>query len=385
MDTNGIRQPDPYCAINLSRERLVLVVDDDGLNRELMSRMVADMGYATETADDGVTALERLREQMPDLIVLDINMPLMNGFEVLEQLKVTPEWKNIPVIVVTAESGNDNVVRGIELGAEDYLRKPVNPAIFAARVNASLDKKRLLDLEFEHRRHIEHYNEKLEQQVAEQVRVISEGHVATIFAMSKLAESRDPETGEHLERIREYCQATAAYLAETPEFSSLITSEFIRTIYATSPLHDIGKVGIPDMILLKPDRLDDDEMAVMKTHASIGAFTLEAVHRKYPQNKYMQMGIEIAHHHHEKWDGSGYPDGLAGDAIPLSARICALADVYDALRSPRVYKPAFSHEKSRDIIVEGRGQHFQPEVVDAFLVLEDEFVEIQRRWSDPQD
>jgi putative two-component system response regulator len=313
-----------------------------------------------------------------DLVLLDVMMPGLNGYEVLQRMKTNGDTRNIPVIMISALNEIESIVRCIELGAEDYLPKPFDPVLLKARVGASLEKKRLRDQEVVHLHQIERYNLHLEELVAEQVRDISRAQIGTIFALSNLAESRDPETGEHLERVQEYCLALARELGKREKYAQVVTPAFIETLVAASPLHDIGKVGIPDHILLKPDKLTDEEFVVMKTHTTLGAATLRAVDEKHPGNNFIQVGIEIVENHHEKWDGSGYPYGRAGEAIPLSGRIVALADVYDALRSRRCYKPSFSHEKSRDIIVEGRGRHFDPDMVDCFLETQDEF---QATWA----
>lgn len=217
------------------------------------------------------------------------------------------------------------------------------------------------------------YSEHLEHMVEEKVAEISSSQMATIYALIKLAESRDDDTGLHIERTASFCRLLALQLQSVPEYSRYVTAKFVDTIYKASPLHDIGKVGIPDKILLKPGQLTDDEFAIMKTHVQVGHDTLATVAQQYDGNEFLKMGMEIALYHHEKWDGSGYPQGLAGDAIPLSARIMALADVYDALRSQRVYKEAFSHKKSVEIIRSGQGKHFDPLLVDLFVRHQDEF------------
>ena len=233
-----------------------------------------------------------------------------------------------------------------------------------------------------YRREIEEYCLKLEHRVREQVKEISSAQIATIFAMSKLAESRDPETGEHLERMREYCRVITLHLMENPRPGAMITESFVENLYAASPLHDIGKVGIPDRVLLKPGILTKDEFDVMKHHTMLGGETLRAVYDQYQTNAFLKTGIDIAEGHHEKWDGSGYPNGLIGEQIPLAARVVALADVYDALISRRVYKPPFPHEKAVEIVVEGKGKHFDPNVVEAFLALEEQFKDIANRYTD---
>jgi len=359
----------------------LLIVDDDALTREVIKDLLKARGYLVTEAADGQQALDQLTRQLPDLIILDINMPVMNGFETLKHLQADAALREIPVIIASAITDPASAAQAIELGAVDFLSKPVNPLLFYARINSTLANKRLHDLEQKHIHQIAEHSATLERQVAQQVEEISAGHVATIFAMSKLADYRDPETGEHLERIREYCRVLAAELRRRPPFSELITDEYIETLYAASPLHDIGKVGIPDLILLKPDKLDADEWQVMKTHTTISTITLRAVFEKHPKNQFVRMGIQIAQSHHEKWDGSGYPDGMAGDEIPLCARIMALADVFDALGSRRVYKAAFPPAKTHAIIMEGKGSHFDPRVVAAYEKIRDQFSEIRARFQ----
>ena len=228
---------------------------------------------------------------------------------------------------------------------------------------------------------LERYSKHLEEMVADKVREISEAQIATIFALVKLSESRDDETGAHIERTASFCRLLAEKARVLPQYSSVIDEEYIATIYRASPLHDIGKVGISDLILLKPGKLTPDEFAIMKTHVEIGYQTLKNVDKRYQNNAFIQMGLDITRYHHEKWDGSGYLFELKGEAIPLSARIMALADVYDALRSKRVYKPAFSHEKAMEIILEGRGKHFDPTLVELFAASHQEFEELFERLN----
>jgi putative two-component system response regulator len=363
----------------------ILIVDDNELNRDMLSRRLAAQGYRVETAADGFAALELVRRTNFGVILLDIMMPQMDGYEVLHNLKSDDALKHVPVIMITAVDDLDSTVRCLELGAEDYLPKPFNPVILRARVGTCLAKKQLHDQQEHHRTQLRDHNNQLEKRVRDQVREITSGQLATIFAMSKLADSRDPETGKHLERMREYCHTISRRLATKAPYHDVIDDEFVETIYAASPLHDIGKVGVPDHILLKPGKLSSDEWAVMQTHCELGAETLRAVHAQHPGNAFVRMGIDIAQSHHEKWDGSGYPLGLQGEEIPLAARILALGDVYDALTSKRCYKEAFSHEKSTAIIIEGRGSHFDPAVVDAFLESQEEFMRTREHFSDPEE
>jgi putative two-component system response regulator len=209
-----------------------------------------------------------------------------------------------------------------------------------------------------------------------------ENRDVAIFALAKLAESRDPETGAHLERVRTYCKIIATELSLVPKFGGRIDDEFVRLIYLTSPLHDIGKVGIPDSVLLKPGRLSDREFEAMKLHAEIGAQTLDAALQEFPGVTFLEMARDIAWAHHERWDGSGYPKGLEGEAIPLSARIAALADVYDALTSKRVYKGAFAHDVAVSMIVSESGKHFDPDIVAAFVRTQGQFLEVRNRFAE---
>ncbi|MBI5751149.1 MAG: response regulator [Hydrogenophilales bacterium] len=356
----------------------ILVVDDLEANRDMLSRRLQHLGHLVACAESGKEALQLLQDAPFDLVMLDLMMPEMDGYQVLQAIKAQPRFMHLPVIMVSANDEMENVVKCIEIDAEDYLPKPFNPVLMRARVEASLQKKKMHDLEAG-------YQRELEARVREQVREISSAQLAAIFAMSKLAESRDNETGAHLERMREYCKVLAIRMAQLEKYQRVIDEDFIEAIYAASPLHDIGKVGIPDHILLKAGKLDLAEWEIMKTHAVIGGSTLRAVDEEHPGNILIRMGIDIAEAHHEKWDGSGYPHGLRTESIPLAARILALGDVYDALTSKRCYKKAFSHEDARHIIVQGGGRHFDPEVVDAFHNIEPEFIRIRQYLKDPEE
>jgi putative two-component system response regulator len=362
----------------------VLIIDDEEMNRALLSELVRAMGFYPITAADGEEGLCSLREQGADIILCDLAMPMMTGDEVLKAVRKDSAWSHLPFILISGVDEVGQVVRCIELGADEYLTKPFNPIILQARIHACLERKAQVDLEKEYKAKIEEYNHLLEDRVTDQVKEITAAQQATIFALSKLSESRDPETGEHLERMREYCRVVGEHLRHDHRFDGAITESYVGVLYAASPLHDVGKVGIPDHILLKPGRLEPDEFNAMKVHTTLGAVTLRAVLKEYPANQFVHTGIEIAESHHEKWDGSGYPRGLVGLEIPLSGRILAIGDVYDALTSKRCYKEAFSHEKSRDIIVGDSGRHFDPALVEAFLEVEDQFVDIRQRFIDAE-
>ena len=362
----------------------ILIIDDQEANRKIMSELMRMLGHSPCVAEDGPSGLEALRRESPDLVLLDIRMPGMDGYEVLQHIKDDPDYRHVPVLVVSGLDDMSSAITCIEKGADDYLNRPFNTALLKARVGACLVKKELHDRDQDHKRRIVEYNAKLEERVRNAVHAISSTQMATIFALSRLSESRDPETGEHLERMCEFAKMTAEYLAGLPKHAAVIDQAFIENIYAGAPLHDIGKVGIPDRILQKPGKLTEDEFEIMKAHTTIGARTLRAVDREHPGNAFVRMGIEIAEAHHEKWDGTGYPHGLAGEDTPLPGRILALADVYDALTSKRCYKDAYSHEKSAAIIIEGRGTHFDPDVVDAFQAREAEFIDVRRRHEDTE-
>ena len=362
----------------------VLVVDDNEMNRDMLVRRLKPLGYQVSTARDGAEAMDILMQTAFDLVLLDIMMPVKDGFEVLQEIKAHSELRMIPVIMITALDDTSSAARCIQLGAEDYLTKPFDPILLKARVATCLERKRLYDQERLYRNQIERYNDELQDRVQQQVQQITSAQLGAIFAMSKLAESRDPETGEHLERMREYCKVLSEHLGKLPQHQAMIDQEFIDNVYAASPLHDIGKVGIVDSVLLKPGKLTVEEWSVMKSHPIIGAETLREVDRQHPGNSLIRMGIDIAESHHEKWDGTGYPYGLKGTEIPLVARILALGDVYDALTSKRCYKEAFDHHKSRTILQENAGSHFDPDVVDAFLATEDEFQRIKEFYQDSE-
>ena len=353
----------------------IMVVDDTPANLKLLDDMLRRRGYRVLAFPRGDLALKAVAKIQPDLILLDIMMPGMDGFEVCRRLKADETTREIPVLFISALNETTDKLKAFSVGGVDYVTKPFQFEEVQARVETHLKLRRL-------QHEMERYNRELENLVREKVKEIYESQMATIFALAKLAERRDDETGKHVERTRTFCRLLAENLRQNGHYGEIIDSAYIETIFRTAPLHDIGKVGIPDNILLKPGRLTKGECEVMKTHAAIGAQTLESVRRQYPQNDFIRVGVAIARSHHEKWDGSGYPDGLAGEAIPLCARIMALADVYDALRSKRPYKDPFDHERSCQIIAEGAGSHFDPLVAKAFMSMNEKFAEIRARMDD---
>ncbi len=354
----------------------IMIVDDTPANLRMLEEMLKGQGYRVVAFPKGESAIKAAFRNPPDLILLDIRMPEMDGYEVCRQLKTDERLRDIPVIFISALRETLDMVKAFDVGGVDYVAKPFRFEEVQARVETHLQIRRM-------QKELEKHNLNLQELVREQVREISEAQMAMIFALAKLAESRDDGTGKHLERVQTYCAVLAKQVLEASPYELSVDSGFVENIFYASPLHDIGKVGIADSILLKPGKLTDEEFEIMKTHALIGARTLEAVREKYPNNGFINMGIEIARSHNERWDGSGYPDGLSGEKIPLSARIMAIADVYDALRSERSYKPAYSHEESTEIIKKEAGTQFDPELIEIYKSLEGKFAEIGESMTDP--
>jgi putative two-component system response regulator len=349
----------------------VLVVDDLIENIQILQAFLKPLSYDVSSATNGQEALDAVATRTPDVILLDLLMPGMSGFEVCQQLKSNPKTRHIPIIIITGLSDRNANVKALEAGADDFIIKPFDRVLLEARIKSAFRSKKLQDRILE-------YQRELEDKVKDRTKAVVLTQQVTVFSLAKLAESRDTETGEHLNRMRLYVRELALEMLTLESFQDVIDQKFVDEIYQSSPLHDIGKVGIPDMILLKPGKLTHEEFEIMKMHSAIGGDTLRAADNEAGQHSFLSMGRDIAYCHHEKWNGSGYPFGLAGLRIPLAARITALADVYDALTSKRPYKEPFSHEKSKAIIEEGRASHFDPDVVDAFLAREDEFIGICR-------
>ncbi len=366
----------------------ILLVDDTPQNLSVLGELLKD-AFHIRAANSGERALRAAHtEPRPDLILLDIMMPGMDGYQVLQALRDDPATRHIPVIFITAMSDSEDEMRGLDLGAVDYITKPFNPSIVRARVRTQLELKDARD-------RLARENEWLEAEVQRRMHENLLTQELNVRALACLAEARDNETGNHIIRTQYYVKVLAQHLREHPRFSAALEGRRLEMMVKAAPLHDIGKVGIPDAILLKPGKLTAEEFEIMKSHPQIGA---DAIRRAMEQAlagaeaelaaqadgafAFLRIACEIALGHHEKWDGSGYPAGLSGDDIPVSARLMALADVFDALISRRVYKRPISLEETIDIIVEGRGRHFDPDVVDAFLTCRDQFVEIAARYSD---
>lgn len=354
----------------------VLIVDDISQNISLIVEVLRN-DYNLMVANNGRRALDILASgKLPDIILLDIMMPQMDGFQMLEQLKSNPGTASIPVIFVTAKSDVSDETRGLYLGAVDYITKPINPDLLLARVGTHL---RLKKAELALRSRATHLEEEVQKRIGE-IRMFQD---VTVRAMASLAETRDNETGNHIIRTQNYVRILAEKLSKHPKYSAFLDDEFIKKLFVSAPLHDIGKVGIPDHILLKPGKLTKEEFEVMKTHTTIGYDSIvRAEQSSRVALDFLDCAKDIALYHQEKWDGSGYPHALSGEQIPLSARLMAIADVYDALISKRVYKEAYVHEEAIGIMREGRGSHFDPDMFDQFLEIESEFRAIADKYRD---
>jgi putative two-component system response regulator len=346
----------------------ILLVDDNTTNLQLLHETLDGQGYKLLIAKSGKTALAITQKAKPSLILLDIMMPEMDGYEVCRRLKADESTRQIPVIFITALVDEEDEAKGLGLGAVDYITKPINPELVRARVHNHLELKR----------HQDH----LENLVAERTRRLALVQAVTIEGLATLAEYRDPETGGHIKRTQNYVKVLAKKLKEHPRFRDGLNDEIIELLYMSAPLHDLGKIAVPDHILQKPGKLTDEEFEEMKKHTTYGHDALWITEQKLGEDSFLRHAREIAYTHQEKWDGSGYPSGLKGDEIPIPGRLMALADVYDALISKRVYKPPFPHEKAVQIIVEGKGKHFDPDIVDAFIELENTFRNIALSFAD---
>ncbi|MFZ2306327.1 MAG: two-component system response regulator [Rhodoferax sp.] len=363
-------------ALDFTQKPTVLVVDDTPDNLTLMSGLLKNL-YKVKVANNGEKAIKVAQApDKPDLILLDIMMPGLSGYDVCKTLKDDPATRDIPIIFLTAMTATEDEKKGLEMGAVDFITKPVNPPIVLARVATQLHVKAAADF-------LKDQNVYLETEVAKRTRELAAIQDVTILAMASLAETRDNDTGNHIRRTQYYVELLADYLKNHDRFRGFLSDHTITMLFKSAPLHDIGKVGIPDRILLKPGRFEPHEFEIMKTHCRLGRDAIQHAEDQLGlEVEFLRYAKEIAYSHQEKWDGSGYPEGLAGDMIPISARLMAVADVYDALISRRVYKEGMPHEKAVDIIREGRGSHFDPDMVDAFLALTGEFQAVARRYAD---
>jgi len=353
----------------MKQKPIILVVDDQPQNLELLEAYLGTESYEIITTDNGKNSLEILSKQQIDLVLLDVMMPEMNGFEVTRRIRQNNLLRLLPIILVTALIQKEYKILGIESGCDDFISKPLDKLEVLARVKSLLKVKAYNDL-------MQNYRVELEIEVAkrtEELKYANEkikaSSLETIYRLSIASEYKDEDTGAHIKRMSNYSAVIARKMG--------LDEITVENILYAAPMHDLGKIGIPDRILLKPGKLDAEEWEIMKRHAIVGARILEG-----SDAEFIKLGEVIAMCHHEKWDGSGYPYNLKGHEIPLAARIVALADVFDALTSKRSYKEAFTLEKSFSIISEGRGKHFDPDVVDSFFAVQDEILAIRKKYSE---
>lgn len=350
----------------------ILILDKNVADLKVLESILAKEGNDIISFSENDDVLSLIYEQNPKVVLIDNTTNDGLGYKLFEIIK--KERISLPVIFINKSDDSYNIVKSFDIGGADSITKPFIASEVKRRIATQLQLQILQN-------DLESQKETLNQTVQKQVQEVTAAQMATIFSLAKLAQSRD-DSGMHLERIQRYCYILAEDLSKTSKYSKEIDETFIKNILHASPLHDIGKVGIPDRILLKPARLSFEEFEIMKTHTLIGAETLELVNYKFGDNSFIEMGIKIALSHHERWDGKGYPHKLCGEAIPLPARIMAIADVYDALRNRKVYKSSYSKEKTNSIIIEGTGTQFDPVIAASFKRVADKFDNIFNEWTD---
>jgi putative two-component system response regulator len=363
--------------MDTSRDK-ILLVDDETMYIDILVDLLKN-DYTTVVAKSGSQALKRLsNSSLPDLILLDVVMPDMSGYEVCRQIKSNPRTASIPIIFLTVKSEVSDEIKGFQLGAVDYIAKPMSPPIVMARVKSHLALHQT-------KRELASLNKVLEKRVKERTDELIKTKDAAIYCMASLAETRDTETGKHILRTQNYIRLLADQLKDHPKYADYLQhNDTIEMLCKTSPLHDIGKVGVPDRILLKPGKLTMDEWLQMKKHAQYGHDALLRAELEIGSTDFLQMAREIAYTHHEHWDGNGYPQGLKGDDIPISGRLMAIADVYDALISKRIYKEAFSHQQAIQIVTDSSGNHLDPDMVSAFLQIENKVIQVATKYRDEE-
>jgi len=348
----------------------ILIVDDALENLRILTIILKQNGYLPRPVTSGALAIEAAVADPPDLIILDLNMPQMSGLDVCRWFKQDERLKCIPVIFISGYQETEQKLEAFHVGGVDYISKPFHEQEVLVRIRTQLQLRNMTLKLITH-------NEELEVIINEQVKEATASQQATIFALARLAETRDDDTGQHIERVQVFSKVIAERMREMKFYKAQLTATFIENLYLTASLHDIGKVGTPDAVLLKPGKLNEEEFALMKKHCELGAKTLASVQKRFPDNKFLRMGVEVARSHQEMWDGNGYPDGLKETQIPLSARIVALADFYDALTNDRCYRRAVSHEETCKMIENKKGSHFDPDVTAAFLTLGNQLVRVR--------
>jgi len=365
--------------MDILENKKIIIVDDDFGIRRLLETILNKNKAITKSFETGYDALQELKksENEYDLILLDVNMHGISGFETASAILKENQYGYIPIIFITGNSNSEDKKIGFELGCVDYITKPFDTNEVLMRVKLHLE------LSYRRKEAVE-YSNNLEKKVEERTFEINQTRKALINSLSTLAETRDNETGAHILRTQDFCKIIAVELSKLDKYKNIINHKFIELIYDCAPLHDIGKVGIPDNILLKPGKLTGEEFNIMKKHCYIGKKTLDSSSVLLKDTSFLDFASDIAYSHHEKWDGSGYPRKISGEDIPLNGRIMAISDVYDALTSKRVYKEAWTHQATKDLILDQKGKHFDPEIVDSFLKTEKEFVAVREQYSNEE-
>ncbi|MCL2821007.1 MAG: response regulator [Oscillospiraceae bacterium] len=354
---------------------IILIVDDVEINRTILREILQD-DYSIVEAANGHEALRTLfpvdetpAEVLPTAILLDVMMPGMDGFEVLEVIKKNNATKNIPVLFITATDSEETESRGLKAGAADYITKPFNFDVVRARVDNHINLVR--------------YSHNLEQLVSKKTEEVTKTYESTLEVLATIIEYRNLESGTHIRRTTLLTEILINRMLKHDKFKPALDELNLSSLIKASALHDIGKIGIPDGILLKPGKLTNDEFNMIKTHTSVGSHIIDSIAENLPDNdNYLKYAKDICHYHHERWDGNGYPTGLSGEEIPLSARIISVVDVYDALVSPRCYKDAFSHDIAMNIITEGKGTQFDPDIVDLIPDVAEAFMKVEEDHGD---
>ena len=338
-------------------KKIILVVDDNKLNLVIAQTLLSEE-YHVETANSGEKALQYLEEKEPDLVLLDIQMPEMDGFEVMRRIQENEVWRKVPVIFLTADRTEKTEETCFQMGAMDYIGKPFVPSIMMQRVRRTLE--------------LQGYRKNLEHMVEQQLQRITQLQQDIIITMANLIEGRDGTTGEHVKRTSAYVELLVKKLQEKGVYKEILTPAYIEYLKKASPLHDIGKITVPDRILQKPGALTQEEYDLIKLHAKAGGTLIEENMNRIVDKEFVEIAQDMASYHHEKWNGKGYPRGLKGEEIPLSARILAIADVFDALVSKRQYKKGMTLDEAFVIMEKERGESFEPVLLDAFLDAKEE-------------
>lgn len=336
----------------------ILVIDDSVTNLKLAEKTLKPF-YKVSLLISGAQTLKFLSKNKPDLILLDIDMPDMDGYETLSKIRENQDLDNIPVIFLTSISDSEGEVKGFELGAVDVITKPFIPQSMLSRIKMHLE--------------LSGYKNDLENKVYEKTEMIEHLQDVMMLSLAELVECRDENTGGHVKRTAEYVRILTEEIVDSELYSDILTPEYVKDIIRSAPLHDIGKIGINDATLLKAGALDDEEFEHMKNHAELGGQTIQKMINETNGESFLYIAKDMAHYHHEKWDGSGYPTGLKGEEIPISARIMAIADVYDALTTKRPYKEPFEHDVAVKIIIDGKGKAFDPNIIDIFKQIQYRF------------